>query len=256
MIRKPQATGFYPGSREEIIALLGKIIDSAMAKEWKWYTHGIAPHAGHIYSGLAAAALYKYLKPARKVVILGNDHYGNAMEISAHPYDEWETPLGRVPVAKELGEKLGLPEVESPREHSIEVQLPFLQYLRGEFEFFPVTVPQVPLSELEKFGEKLRKLGVQVVATTDLSHYVPKPVAVEKDALAVDSILRGDPVELLHTVEQHRISMCGLPPVMALLYATEGLEKELLMYYTSGDIAGGEDSVVGYASIGIAPINK
>lgn len=214
----------------------------------------MVPHAGYVYSGLAAAALYKNLRQAETIVILGNDHYGNALDVSLHPYAEWETPLGRVPVDEDLAEQLDaldLAKVESFNEHSIEVQLPFLQYLWGDFSFLPVTVPQVPLSRLEELGKALAALRVPVVATSDLSHYISHERATELDSLAIDAMVSGRPEQLLEVVRNKAISMCGVFPATALLYAFPKAERELVMYYTSGDITGDRSAVVGYASIGL-----
>lgn len=246
MIRKPQASGFYPESRHALEEMLEGLF--AKVESGGEYSGGVVPHAGYVFSGMAAAALYAGMKKSRTVVILGNDHYGNAMEISAHPYDFWETPLGRVEVDRDIAEQLGLDEVESYREHSIEVQLPFLQHLWGDFSFLPITVPRVPMSHLRELGGSLRKLNVPVVATTDLSHYVSRAAANRLDNIAIDAILAHDPDRLLRVVRENNISMCGVFPTAAALHALPG-EPELIMYYTSGDVTG-EEPVVGYASIG------
>lgn len=251
MIRSPQAGGFYPTQASALEKLVNKFFDKVeMSNEYK---AGVVPHAGYAYSGLAAAAFYKSLKRAGTVVILGNDHYGNALDISTHPYSEWETPLGKVPVDEDLVDQLdflGLAKVESFKEHSIEVQLPFLQYLWGDFAFLPITVPQVHSKRLKELGEALATLRVPIIASSDLSHYVPHERATELDTLAIDALVSGKPEQLLEVVRDNAISMCGVFPATTLMHAFPKSERELVMYYTSGDVTGDKSAVVGYASIG------
>jgi len=250
--RPPQAIGFYPGDRVSLEKVLEDLFERA--EEGEQVRWGVAPHAGYIYSGLAAATLYKNLKKSKRIVILGVDHYGIARDVALHPYERWETPLGDVEVSKKLQEKLmgiGPQMVDSPGEHSIEVQLPFLQYLWGDFEFLPITVPHVPLSRLEELGKKLKELKVPVIASSDMSHYVPREVAVKLDAIAIEKILSKDPEGLIKAVYDFNITMCGFAPVSALLYALPKTARgDLLMYYTSGDVTGDFSQVVGYAAIG------
>jgi len=251
-MRPPQAIGFYPGSKVELEKMLQKLIDRAEEKEQVRY--GVAPHAGYVYSGLAAATLFKNLKKSREIVILGVDHYGIARDIAIHPYDAWQTPLGEVGVSKKLQKKImeiGPQVVDSPGEHSIEVQLPFLQYLWGDFTFLPITVPPAPLTRLEELGKKLREMRVPVVASTDFSHYVPRDVATKLDSIAIEKIMEKDPLGLIRAVHDFNITMCGYSGVAALLYSLPKKAKgELLIYYTSGEVTGDFRAVVGYAAIG------
>ncbi len=252
MIRPPQAIGFYPPDKSDLTDLLSSLFSRARSEgDFKW---GVAPHAGYIYSGLAAASLYSSLKKSRKIIILGVDHYGIARDIALHPYEAWQTPLGEVSVSDDLREavmRIGPQVVDSPREHSIEVQLPFLQHIWGEFEFLPVTVPPVPLSRLEELGRALADLGVPVVASSDFSHYVPQKVAEKLDSIAIDRILSRDPQGLVRAVYDYHLTMCGYNGVAALLYALpENARGKLIAYYTSGDVTGDTSQVVGYAAIG------
>ncbi len=153
MIRPSYATGFYPQDKKDLLALLGELFSKV--EGGRNYIGGIVPHAGLVYSGLAAASFFKSLKKTNHLVILGNDHYGNTNDISLHPYSKWETPLGMVEVETELSEQLdflGLPIVDSPKEHSIEVQLPFLQFTQKKFSFLPITIPQVSHKRLKEVG--------------------------------------------------------------------------------------------------------
>jgi len=247
MIRGPQALGFYQSNPVELRRTLASLF-SKVQSELK-YEGGIVPHAGYVFSGMAAAALYGSLKKSNTIIILGNDHYGNVSHPSAHSYEQWETPLGKVNVDQDLADQLDLDCAESYKEHSIEVQLPFLQYLWGDFTFLPITIPKTPLNQLKELGNKLRRLNLPIVATTDFSHYVSRATADRLDGLAIDKIIARKPEELMDVVKTNKISMCGLFPTLTLMYALQDKEPELLMYYTSGDVTG-DEPVVGYASIG------
>ncbi|MBR9680920.1 MAG: AmmeMemoRadiSam system protein B [Candidatus Altiarchaeota archaeon] len=247
MIRPAQASGFYPKDSIELKASLESLFQQV---EKSSYLHGIVPHAGYAYSGLAAASFYKSLKKTNSVIILGNDHYGNTIEISTHPYSEWETPLGKVQVDEDLTEELNLPVVESFKEHSIEVQLPFLQHKFPNISILPITVPPTSLEKLIEFGAELKKLKVPIIATTDFSHYISRSTASRLDTIAIEAILNGDPEELERVVSDHSISMCGLHPTLLIMSILRKKERELIMYYTSGEVTGDNSSVVGYASIG------
>lgn len=247
MIRGPQSLGFYPSDPVELKRTLANLF-SKLQSESK-YEGGIVPHAGYVFSGMAAAALYSRLKKSNTIIILGNDHYGNVSRPSAHSYEQWETPLGKVDVDQDLADQLDLDCVESYKEHSIEVQLPFLQHLWGDFAFLPITIPETPLKQLKELGNKLRGLKLPIIATTDFSHYVSRATADRLDSLAIDKILAKKPEGLLDTVETNKISMCGVFPTLTLMYALQDKEPELLVYYTSGDVTG-DEPVVGYASIG------
>lgn len=247
MIRRVSAPGFYPQEP----AALKSLIKALLSQVEKYsFSSGIVPHAGYTYSGLAAASFYKSMKKTNSVIILGNDHFGNALAPSIHPYEVWETPLGKVNVDEDLSDSLDLPVVESFREHSIEVQLPFLQSVLKDFSILPITVPPTPLEKLLALGDELKALKVPIIATTDLSHYIPRDSASRLDSIAVEAILGGDPYELERVAHDHRISMCGLHPVLLAMHALRKKDRELIMYYTSGDVSGDTSSVVGYASIG------
>jgi len=198
---------------------------------------------------MAAASLYGSLKKSNTVIILGNDHYGNTGHPSAHSYEQWETPLGKVDVDQDLADQPDLDCVESYKEHSIEVQLPFLQHLWGDFTFLPITIPKTPLTDLKELGDRLRSLKLPIIATTDFSHYVSRAMADRLDGMAINKILTKKPEGLMDVVRTNKISMCGVFPTLTLMYALQDKEPELLMYYTSGDVTG-DEPVVGYASIG------
>lgn len=229
----------------------------------------IVPHAGYMYSGPVAAHAYYQLsleKNPEVVVILGPNHTGVGPSVSVYPGGFWRTPLGDVPVDEQVATSI----VDNSRfakldtsaheyEHSIEVQIPFLQYtIRRSFSIVPVVilnqVPRVAEDLARSILKAAETLGKEllVIATTDLTHYEPHEVAYSKDRLVIDSILKLDPETMFKTVVERDISMCGPGSTMALLYLARALGSKgarLLKYATSGDVTGERDWVVGYASI-------
>lgn len=229
----------------------------------------ISPHAGYVYSGPVAAHGYLELdgrlKP-RTVIVIGPNHYGIGTDVSIYPDGSWVTPLGEVKIDSKLGRELAklsnifsLDELSHIREHSIEVQVPFLQYVLGEFSLLPISMLdqsiEVSLEVGRALGELLRERGdIMLIASTDFTHYEPHEVAVKKDSIALDSIRRLDVETLYRVLREIDISMCGYGPVSAVLEAARRLKAskaELLKYATSGDVTGDKSSVVGYASLKI-----
>ncbi len=230
----------------------------------------IVPHAGYMYSGpIAAHAYYRLALEGRPdvFVIIGPNHTGIGTAVSIYDKGVWVTPLGEVRVdsefALEILKNSNYIDINYPAhtyEHSIEVQLPFLQYLFNEFPFVPVTMgyqtPEIAKDVANAIVNASRKLGKNVVilASTDFTHYEPHDVAYKKDEEAIQSIIRLDPELLYEVVTSKDISMCGVGPVMTLMYAainSGGRSGELLKYATSGDVTGELEAVVGYASIRI-----
>ena len=221
----------------------------------------VVPHAGYVYSGPIAARAYDRVAsdgPAATIVVLGVDHHGlgPAAALSNRP---WETPLGIVPGDPELVNALRkgpvvVDEAAHRREHSIEVQLPFLQYTEPAPRVVPVQVRYGDFEELREIAEVLRagltERDVLLVGSTDFSHYVPPEVARRLDQLAVDRILAGDAKGLYTTVRTHGITMCGVAPVTVLLEALAGekLVAESLGWGHSGEAETMAD-VVGYAAV-------
>jgi MEMO1 family protein len=221
------------------------------------------PHAGYRYSGPIAAHAYAAIsteRPPSTVLVLGVNHTarGAPAALSARG---WLTPLGRVPVDRELVHALDhrpieVDETAHAREHSIEVELPFLQYVLPFPRFAAVSVSMGPVGFLADVAAVVRKAlqgrDVLVVASTDFSHYVPAETARKLDRLAIDQILRRDPHGLYSTVMEHGISMCGIAPTTVLLFATqdEPLTARLLRWGHSGEAEPMND-VVGYAAIAL-----
>jgi MEMO1 family protein len=221
----------------------------------------IVPHAGYRYSGPIAARAFLELakqRPAPVVLILGVDHQGAGapFALSDRP---WTTPLGRVDVDRDLVRALTRPPITVDErahgpEHSIEVELPFLQYVEPNPRIVPLMVRHAPFETLRRVAAGVRTAiagrEVLLIASTDFSHYVPAETARRLDRLAIEAILRRDPRGLYETVEREGISMCGIAPTTVLLETlrAEPLSARLLAWGHSGD-AERMARVVGYASI-------
>jgi hypothetical protein len=227
----------------------------------------VVPHAGYMYSGHVAGAVYAELDLPSRFILVGPRHFprGEAMAILSE--GSWRTPFGDAPIDAPLAAELAracphLREdfVAHEREHSLEVQIPFLQRLTKNFQFVPVVlgVNRYPL--LEELGHALaqviakQKQRVQLVASTDMNHYESDAVTRVKDQRAIDRILALDPRGLFDVVQAERISMCGYAATVAVLVAARELGANaatLVKYATSGDVSGDYEQVVGYAGITI-----
>ncbi|MEM3011844.1 MAG: AmmeMemoRadiSam system protein B [Candidatus Hadarchaeales archaeon] len=277
MIRLPAVAGsFYEGERGSLLSRI----------EWCYtHPHGpgglptpgrkgkkvlglVSPHAGYMYSGPVAAHGYALLasSPPETVVVLGPNHTGMGSGVSLSPHRAWRTPLGEVEVDGELSrsiaeecELIDLDELAHQYEHSIEVQLPFLQHLFGSrFKLVAICMMLQDERTSEQVGralaEALEGRKAVVIASTDFTHYEPQERARKKDEKALRRIEALDWRGLLRTVEEEDITMCGYGPVAAMLRACSELgarEGELLKYATSGDTAGPMPEVVGYGSLAV-----
>jgi MEMO1 family protein len=222
---------------------------------------GVVPHAGYEYSGAIAAHVYARiaaLRPPGTVLVLGVDHHGRSRGASLSDR-AWLTPLGPFEVDHDLVKALHRSPIEvdeaaHAEEHSIEVQLPFLQYVVPKPRFVALEVGFGPFPFLEEVGavvrEAVRDRDVLLLASTDFSHYVPARTADRLDHLAIDAILARDAQRLYDTVVRNDISMCGIAPTTVLLSATRDrpLSARLLRWGHSGEVAPMRD-VVGYAAI-------
>ena len=221
----------------------------------------VVPHAGYVYSGPIAAHAYRLIagdRPPESVLILGVDHYG-ASQGAALSERAWLTPLGPTPVDADLVAALRhapvvVDENAHRREHSIEVQLPFLEYVLPHPRFVPLEVGYGPYAFLEEVADvvrsAIRNRDVLLIASTDFSHYVLPATAERLDRMAIDQILARDPRGLYDTVARNDISMCGVAPTTVLLAALEGLDvrPRLLRWGHSGEVEKMRD-VVGYAAL-------
>ncbi len=269
-MRSPAVAGqFYAGERRallaEIEACYAGTLGPGRLPEERGEARSLAalvvPHAGYMYSGPVAAHAYLALAHdglPETFVILGPNHTGYGMPLAVGT-DDFETPLGVARVDRDLAAALvegGLDDdMEAHRhEHSIEVQIPFLQHLTSEVKFVPVCMGIQDYEAAAEVGALLASAlegrDALLLASTDFSHYVPKEVATAKDRLAIADIVAGDPRGLFETVRKEHVTMCGYGPVMAALVALGGPKGELLRYGTSGDVERMRD-VVGYAAIAL-----
>jgi AmmeMemoRadiSam system protein B len=226
----------------------------------------VSPHAGYAYSGPVAGAVFSstWLPPVAVILGPGHREIGSLFAIQAR--GSWQTPLGETLIDQDLAARIvaacALVEENDQAhlwEHSLEVQLPFIQYFRKDASIVPICVShEAGLEELETLGRALaaairaHEKETLIVASTDMSHYVSQKTAEKKDMLAIRKVLDLDPRGLFETVTSERISMCGFQPTTAALVAAIGLGAkgaELVRYQTSGDTTGDYAQVVGYAGI-------
>ncbi|MFA5028987.1 MAG: AmmeMemoRadiSam system protein B [Candidatus Methylomirabilota bacterium] len=263
-VRKPAVAGsFYPGTRDR---LRGQI-----AALWPRTAHerpaigAVVPHAGYVYSGRVAAAVFAQVEMPDTVIILGPNHSGLGVRAAIMTEGQWDTPLGSVPLDAELGRAIlaGSPTMrEDPlghlREHSLEVQLPLLQYRERPFSLVPICLLGHDYGLCQEVGWAIARavMGtakrVLLVASTDMSHYVSRAEASRQDQKALDAILEMDPPALFRVAQEEKISMCGYPPTAATLIAAIALgatRAELLVYTDSGEVTRTFEQVVGYAGL-------
>jgi AmmeMemoRadiSam system protein B len=227
----------------------------------------IVPHAGYVYSGAVAGAVYAHIEIPRKVIVLCPNHTGLGEPLSIMSTGSFRTPLGDAAIDSTLAAALkkGFPLLREDaaaqiREHSVEVQLPFLQTVRDDLGFVPITVGTGQIEVLTALGVVLAKViaesgePVLMIASSDMNHYEDDAETRVKDALAIEQVLALQPKGLFQTVLGQKISMCGYGPAVAMLTAALRLgasSAELVKYATSGDVSGDRTHVVGYAGIAI-----
>ena len=263
MIRNPVVAGqFYPSEPKILIHYLENYIKKMPKKS---ALGAIVPHAGYVYSGAVAGVVYGCLQLPDTFIVLGPNHSGMGKPFAVMDRGIWKTPLGEVSINENLAQivltESGLftPDIMAHNyEHSIEVQLPFLQYLKSDFSFVPIVLSHTWYSNCEIMGNALAK-AIQkfgkptlIIASSDMTHYEPHETAKAKDNMAIEQILALDAAGLYETVHSKNITMCGIIPATVMLIATKSLgakKAELVSYATSGDISGDYSQVVGYAGI-------
>lgn len=263
-IRQSVVAGqFYPGSPLQLKLMIEGLVDKKVVKEE--VVGLILPHAGYMYSGPVAGATISRIKFEDTFVIMGPNHTGNGKPFSIMTEGVWETPLGEVAIDVELGKKIlaasrylqedyGAHQLE----HSVEVQLPFLQYFKPDIKLVPIILAHASGAVYKDIGKGIARAikesnrKVIIIASSDMTHYESQESAREKDNQAIEAILALDEEELLRRVEELDISMCGYAPAVSLICAAKELgatSAELVRYQTSGDTTGDYSSVVGYAGI-------
>lgn len=259
------ANQFYPGSASELSASLKKLIPEAPEEGKQKALAVVSPHAGYIYSGGVAGETFSKVVIPKDVVILGPNHQGFGAAISLMAEGEWDMPMGTVGINANLAALLlkhadlvKKDELAHRFEHSLEVQVPFLQYLQKELSITPLVISYISYADCESLGKQLASAikeydqPVLIVASSDMTHYESRESASQKDKLAIDRLLALDPKGLYGTVTGKGITMCGImPATVALVAAIElGAQKaELVRYTDSGEASGDTQHVVGYAGI-------
>lgn len=264
MKRKAVFAGrFYPGTADSLKEELDSYVNDK-AKRVK--ALGIvSPHAGYIYSGKTAGEVYSKVHLPDKYIILAPNHTGIGANISLYAKGSWQTPLGSVEVDSDLAEKIlnkynKIREDESAHmmEHSLEVQLPFIQYFKKDFKIVPLTLMHLSLEECKGLGLSLAetikesKEDILIIASSDMTHYESAKYAEKKDSLAISQIEEVNPEGLYNVVRNNGISMCGVIPTTVMLYAAKELGAKkgtLVKYSNSGETSGNYDEVVGYAGL-------
>ena len=264
MIRKPAVAGqFYPSNPKALKSEVTSYFDSGIDR--RVVKGVVSPHAGYIYSGRVCGEVFSRVEIPDHVIVLGPNHRGMGGDASIMADGVWEMPLGVVEIDKDLsGMILNKSSIVSddPRahsfEHSLEVQLPFIQVIKEDFLLTPIALGSLSLSECLTIGEDIASAigdfgeDVLIVASSDMTHYEPVEYAKAQDQDAIDEILRLDPEGLYNTVRKKGITMCGYIPVAVMLSAAIKLgakKAELIDYMTSGDTSGDYRSVVGYAGL-------
>ena len=264
MDREPAVAGrFYPGRKDDLAREAGALL--ADTSRVAPAVAVLAPHAGYMYSGRVAGATYARVDVPERVVVLCPNHTGLGERVALWPGGAWRTPLGSVPIDAELTAALrACPGVREDRtahlaEHALEVQLPFLQVRNPSFTLAALCLGPLSAGDAEALGEAIGAvLGdhpALLVASSDMSHYVPAAVARRQDHRALDRVLALDARGLHEVVRAERISMCGVVPATVMLAAARARgarAAEIVAYATSGDVTGDDASVVGYAGAIVA----
>lgn len=265
-IRPPAVAGrFYPDNPQ------------TLAEDIRGYTavHGeklralgcVVPHAGYMFSGHVAGAVYARLQLPKRFIILCPNHTGMGKPLAIMSQGEWTTPFGNSTIDSAMADALkqNFPQlaediVAHHAEHALEVQLPFLQLLARAFTFVPIAVGVGQFEILEALGQVIARTIAQedppplIISSSDMNHYESDSITRVKDRKAIEKILALDAPGLFEVVGRENISMCGYAPTVAMLTAAKLLgacQAQLIKYATSGDISGDRELVVGYAGIAV-----
>ncbi len=275
--RKPAAAGtFYEASRDELLLQLESCFKSPHGPQQLPKSAVeidtpppivISPHAGYMYSGPVASHGYYELSRRRRpdsIIIIGPNHFGVGTDVSIYPRDSWITPLGEAKIDTQLVTRLSgaseifsLDEFSHMEEHSIEVQVPFLQFIYGEIKIVPICMLDQSISVATTVGKALAETiadpeRILVVASSDFSHYVSHDEALRRDMPVIEKILNLDVDGFYQEIRNRKASLCGYGPIAAAMTFAKEIgykSSRLLKYATSGDITGDRSAVVGYASI-------
>ncbi|MDD5005641.1 MAG: AmmeMemoRadiSam system protein B [Candidatus Omnitrophica bacterium] len=269
MIREAIVAGkFYPANKNTLEKQISSFIKETKKEN---ALACVMPHAGYVYSGEVAVNTANSIDIKENILLLGPNHTGLGTLFSIMSRGFWQTPLGEVEINSAIAESL---KKECPLikediqaqayEHSLEVELPILQFLsKDKFSIVPLVLMPAQKPEYEKIAQAIfntiTNLGIKdktlIVASSDMTHYESQESAKQKDNLAIEAILNLDADSLIERVEKHNITMCGYVPAAITIMAAKKLgakKARLVKYQTSGDVSGDYDAVVGYAGITIS----
>lgn len=266
-VREPAVAGkFYPADAKRLRAdVESNLFSRAEPLEPVEAIGCLVPHAGYMYSGAVAGAVFSRVQMPGCCIVLCPNHTGHGRRLAIMKEGEWRTPLGAVqidsPLAEELMDRFPALTDDSAAhqsEHAIEVELPFLQVRCPAVKFVPIAIGTGQFIILQQLGEAIaealggKDAGVLIVASSDMNHYQDDATTRVKDRKAIEKILALDAAGLYETVISENISMCGFGPTIAMMTAAKRLgaqKAELVQYATSGDVSGDRETVVGYAGI-------
>jgi AmmeMemoRadiSam system protein B len=265
-VRAPAVAGtFYPASARTLEREVDELLERAVLPKQSGTVCGlVSPHAGYIYSGFTAAHAYNVIKNGSfdTVIVIGPSHHEYFHGASVYPGESYRTPLGVVPIHNELRSKIADDEKQiflsvagHRAEHSVEVQIPFLQRVLGPFSFVPIIMGEQTIELCEKLSEAIstavKGRNVLLVASSDLSHYHPYDEAMSLDRRVIDLVESYDPLRLMDRLDHRELEACGGGPIVTVMLAARKLganKARVIHYCNSGDITGEKDAVVGYLS--------
>ncbi len=255
------ANRFYPGNNKALTHAVEELLPP-LPRDSKDAIGVVSPHAGYTYSGSVCGETLSTIRIPETVIILGPNHHGHGAPIALST-TIWEMPMGKVPVNNDFNDVLldatPLIEVDESAhraEHSLEVQLPFLQALQDNLSIVPLVISRLSYSMCQDVATALAETinstetPALILASSDMSHYVSREVATKHDQLALEKLTSLDPEGLYNTVFDNRISMCGIIPATIMLQAAKLLgatRAEVTRYTDSGEVSGDTNQVVGYA---------
>jgi hypothetical protein len=266
MVRRPVVAGqFYSGFKDALEREIRALVDLKAKKEDAIGV--VSPHAGYMYSGAVAGNVLSAVAPKKRYIILGPNHTGLGEAFGLDENDSWKTPLGEIGIDRPLADAIQKSckfiksdSASNASEHSIEVQLPILQFLHHDFKIVPIVISYADLDTYVEAGKAIARAvkslkiadEVTIIASSDMTHYEAQEEAGKKDSIAIEAILKLDEAKLVSKVSELGITMCGFAPVAVMIAAAKDLgarSARLVKYQTSGDVTGDRSSVVGYAGI-------
>ncbi|NTW87685.1 MAG: AmmeMemoRadiSam system protein B [Desulfobulbaceae bacterium] len=258
------ADRFYPGSPEALALEINELMPTGVGTGKQRALAVVAPHAGYVYSGALAALTFASVVIPETVIIIGPNHRGQGAPVALSAAT-WKMPLGNVPVDKKVcdllvshSQQIKIDEQAHKYEHSLEVQVPFLQILQKNLSIVALVISHISYQLCEEVANALAKAistsnrDILIVASSDMSHYESRTNTEKKDRLALQCIEQFNPFDLYHTIIDKRISMCGFIPVVIAMLAAKiqgGKNYRLVGYTDSGYVSGDAGQVVGYAGI-------